>query len=1154
MKKFLFFASALAGLFLAASCQQESLEPVGGNTVTYTVQVPDALATKALGDDVTNVNVVHYEVYRTAVAETVEFTTADNLLYHKTAKMSNGTATINLELINDQNYTVLFWAQVQADMTALENEAYVVSDLTNVTIKSALNSNQEAYAAFAGVDFIEAGDPLAGRNVTLVRSISQLNIATTPGSLTAFDDDITLNGSSVTVAGLSNTFDVAKQEPSAAMATTYTYSKQAVPTQTLSVNGENYAYVAMNYVGFAAGIGSNVTVSYVINTSEGDIDNTIENVPVKPNFRTNIVGNLITSTSDYTVDLDAKWAGVAKEYEIWDGETLMVPATNDAGEYIVSQPSEWAYLANLQNPATKAAPVPVVINLTSNLDFGGNELTGLVAARSNSLTVNGNGYTIMNAKVVSGTNDNGTATSALFVSLPNSILNVENLDIKNVNVVTNEDPGNGYAGVLVGYAEGTVNIESVNIYASTAHSTQSIGGAFGFIPANGDVTVKDCTIDGLKLTNADVKDESGAMGGFVGRVAGKLTAENVKVSNSTIEAYVGTDQYQKRSISKFIGNFVNGAVINVTGAVLDNVTLVAKNELAETQSCLYTEYLGGWRDENNKNEGSVSINGVEITKGQTNEDITVDTPAELAAAISNADDGAVIPVSGEIATTELKAGDGKSITIVGMTDDAAIDVKANTNYTNTSGNITFQNLTIKLNSNPAAHYNVGFHNNGGEHVYDNCKFEGCITAWGDCIYNNCEFVNNTKGKYAAWVYAGTVVYNKCTFSGNDRAAKVFNENPNSGLNVTYNNCTFKSSTPNKTAVEVAVENNSNKATFVAINNARVENMGTAKHYAIGESVCNLESYGKDGAGNDKYGLGIVTLDGKGYSVAHTAAQLQALAWAVKEEMGVTTVEVADGTYSDDITLTVPAAGKTAAGNLVFKAAEGASPVIAGTVTLGYRNQGVGAAMWNCAITFDGITFDHANAATHSLDVQDVKSLTLKNCKIIGDGEFGLTSARGNGTGKSSIVGCTFENAAMQLFGNFATDLVIDGCTFNESRINVQAGNGVTVQNCNFTNTLTNANVGDSFYLIRSNSTPITVKKCNINIDSELTNVAANEINWAILHNRGNKTWEVENVSITMSEAALDQTELFVTKCTLKDGTPSGGTINTTNLTVNGNVQ
>ena len=134
MKKFIYSAAALVFAFFAASCQQENLEPVGGNTVTYTVQVPDALATKALGDDITNINVVHYEVYRTAAANTVAFTDADNLLYHKTATMSNGTATINLEVVNDQNYTVLFWAHV-GDANGV-SEAYNVTDLTNVTIWS----------------------------------------------------------------------------------------------------------------------------------------------------------------------------------------------------------------------------------------------------------------------------------------------------------------------------------------------------------------------------------------------------------------------------------------------------------------------------------------------------------------------------------------------------------------------------------------------------------------------------------------------------------------------------------------------------------------------------------------------------------------------------------------------------------------------------------------------------------------------------------------------------------------------------------------------------------------------------------------------------------------------------------------------------------
>ena len=102
MKKLLYSAAILALGFFAASCQQESLEPVGGNTVTYTVQVPEALATRALGDDVTNINTLHYEVYRTAGPETVTFTGVDNLLYHKTATVNNGTATIALELVTSQ--------------------------------------------------------------------------------------------------------------------------------------------------------------------------------------------------------------------------------------------------------------------------------------------------------------------------------------------------------------------------------------------------------------------------------------------------------------------------------------------------------------------------------------------------------------------------------------------------------------------------------------------------------------------------------------------------------------------------------------------------------------------------------------------------------------------------------------------------------------------------------------------------------------------------------------------------------------------------------------------------------------------------------------------------------------------------------------------
>ena len=285
----------------------------------------------------------------------------------------------------------------------------------------------------------------------------------------------------------------------------------------------------------------------------------------------------------------------------------------------------------------------------------------------------------------------------------------------------------------------------------------------------------------------------------------------------------------------------------------------------------------------------------------------------------------------------------------------------------------------------------------------------------------------------------------------------------------------------------------------------------------------------------------IYVDGEEVTIVKNDAELLA---AIKNATGETaTILLSDGTYSNDINLTVAAIGQAQCENLVIRAA-GDNAIITGTVTLGYRIQGTGAEMWNANVTFEGVTFKQAD--THSIDVQDVKSLNLVDCKIVNNGEYGIGCARGNATGTSKIVGCTFENASMQLLGNFATGLVIDDCTFNNSRVNVQAGNGVTVQNCEFNATLAEANIDDSFYLIRSNSTAITVKNCEINIDSELTEVVTTaQAKWYLLANRGTTNWTVENVAVTLTDAAAAQTQLQITACT------STGVINATGLTVNG---
>lgn len=1013
MKKLIFCAAAFATVLFAGSCQRENLEPVANQTLTYTVALPDAAATKAASEELT----LHYEVYRTVEQDVTEFTAADNLLYAKTATFNAaGVATLDLEVVNDQNFTVLFWAQHEG------NGVYSWTDLTNVKVAQTLTANQTSYEAYAGVDCIKKGEELAGRKVTLTRPVAQLNIATTKASLESyFDDDITVNESYVKVTGkLATSFNVATLSPAAASDVEFKYESAAVPDGDLKTG---YKYVAMNYVAFVDADGENVVVDYILKTSEGDIDNTIGNVPVKPNYRTNIVGNLITASSDYTVTLN-EWEDEIKEVEIWDGETLTAPTTNAAGEYVVSKPSEWAYLANLQNPATKADPVPVVVNLTSDLDFGANELTGLVAASNNSLTVKGNGYTIMNARMVSGNNDNGTPCAALFVNLSSSTLTVSDLNVKDVNVVVDQDPEHGYAAVLVAYAEGKVTLNNIKVSNSTVYGTHSIGTAVGFIAGYSSVEINNFAADGIKLSNADVEGESGSMGGFVGRVAGTLKADNIKVSNSTIEAYVATASEQKRSIAKFIGNFVGGGNVNVTGASVENVTIVAKNELAETQQCLYTEYLGGWRG----NGGTVSINGIEITKDQTNEDITIDTSAELATAISNAADGAVIPVSGVITTNSLSS--GKNITIVGMSEDAVINSSAN--RLTTSGNITFKNVTLTLPT--TGDYYKGHDMSGGTLVFDNCKFVGCVCVMNaNVTYNNCEFTN--PDKYAAWVYSGKATYNNCTFTGPDRAVKVYAENANAP-EVYYNNCTFRALTAaddNKTAVEVDCKTRtSGTPYYVEINNPIIENMGIAEHNAIGDRVCNLETNG--------VGLGIVNLNGKSYSVAHKASQISALADAsrsVTVEVAADITENVSFTQKKDLdivldgkgkemngTINITArAGKDAAGSLViknfnFKTAETSKSFIESTEKNYYPNN----------VTVSGCTFEGPSADSNVVPVtlKSSSNFVMENCTASGvhsllqnTAGWNLTvrncevTNAGRGISLSSCQGVLVENVKIQ---------------------------------------------------------------------------------------------------------------------------------------------
>ena len=172
MKKLIYCATAFAMMFFAGSCQQELRETSAGEaTLTYSVELP-GVVTKAIGDG-SKVNQLIYEVWRTG--EDGIITDESTRLYQ--ADIIKGADEngwiVPLNLVQDQYYKVLFWAQEQG-------ENFDTEYLTEVSFKAdPFESNQEKYAAFYGqsevISTYEAPKP---KTVTLTRPFAQLNIGT----------------------------------------------------------------------------------------------------------------------------------------------------------------------------------------------------------------------------------------------------------------------------------------------------------------------------------------------------------------------------------------------------------------------------------------------------------------------------------------------------------------------------------------------------------------------------------------------------------------------------------------------------------------------------------------------------------------------------------------------------------------------------------------------------------------------------------------------------------------------------------------------------------------------------------------------------------------------------------------------------------------
>lgn len=298
MKSVLRFAAAAALLVLAASCNKEVSVSEKEVPVTMNITLPE-IGTKAIADGL-KVNKVHCIVFRNG-----------NLISHsdvtKTITMSGKQATYTTRLISGQTYKIAFWAEV-ADNT------YYTVDYASATVTATYGSvgNDENRDAFFNAMEFTVTDATSALSVTLKRPFAQLNYGLSAADKALADAispivkaEVSLDGGAYTKLNLLTGEVSAPATVPVVFASAPVITSEKLKVQPAGATAATeYEYLSMNYILVNQEVTPNATLK--LYDASNALVTTVNTslVPLKRNYRTNIVGNLISEPAQINIVVD----------------------------------------------------------------------------------------------------------------------------------------------------------------------------------------------------------------------------------------------------------------------------------------------------------------------------------------------------------------------------------------------------------------------------------------------------------------------------------------------------------------------------------------------------------------------------------------------------------------------------------------------------------------------------------------------------------------------------------------------------------------------------------------------------------------------------------------------------------------------------------
>ena len=293
MKTFKYLAAAALTL-LAVSCNKEQVTEVPDGQmvdVTFTAALPGEMATKAIGDGQT-AKKLYVSVYENDDAKT-------KLELDKTATFTDLKTQVTFSLVKGKTYNFVFWAQ------AAEGAPYDVTDLKNIKISyEGAEANDEKRDAFYATRKELKVNGALTETIKLYRPFAQVNFGTADydAAVAAGVKPVKSVFTATDVATIFDTFEAEGKEAKDVV----TFTESALPGETLVTKAGDYKWMTMNYIlpmgkQDAKHI-SNVTAEFIPETGI-TVKASSPQTPVQNNYRTNILGNLLTSQVIFNVEI-----------------------------------------------------------------------------------------------------------------------------------------------------------------------------------------------------------------------------------------------------------------------------------------------------------------------------------------------------------------------------------------------------------------------------------------------------------------------------------------------------------------------------------------------------------------------------------------------------------------------------------------------------------------------------------------------------------------------------------------------------------------------------------------------------------------------------------------------------------------------------------